>query len=71
VRRDQLDALDDVADSVGQLHSRLAELDVEDLAEAAAVARAAELLDQADELLTKLFCAKAPAIRESAAERVE
>jgi hypothetical protein len=71
MRRDQLQALDDTADAIGQLHSRLAELDVADLAEAAAVAKAAELLDQADECLTKLYVAAAPEIREEAAERVE
>jgi hypothetical protein len=60
MRRDQLQALDDTADAIGQLHSRLAELDVADLAEAAAVQRAAELLDAADEVLTRLYCDAAP-----------
>lgn len=70
MRRDQLQALDDVADGCGQLHSRLAELEVTDLAEAAAVQRAAELLDAADQVLTDLYIANA-AIPADVAERVE
>jgi predicted GNAT superfamily acetyltransferase len=60
--REVLDRLDELAEDVGQAHSRAEELEGLDAATAAAVARASELLDQASELITRAYVAAAPAV---------
>jgi hypothetical protein len=56
--RHTFSVIDDVADAAGELHCRLEELAPSLTGPIAVeVARAAELLDEADALLTKAYCA--------------